>query len=204
VRIIVKPAGAIVLLAAITILVVLAIRDTPLNPFRGMGQSGISVLAPIEDWNIVGADVAGSRMSLVQVTGQPFKRAIHAETTRTPQNPWLAQIQNKGVSPVHKGDVLMATFYGRVLSGTGQIAFILEQNSAPFEKSSDESLTLSQEWHLYRLPFQSHQDLNADQIGINIQLGFSAQTVELGDIRVINYGKKIKLDQLKSQVANNH
>jgi hypothetical protein len=203
-RIIVKPFGAAFVLGSGLVLSLLALRGTPLNVFptahAHVSLSGPSLLPDISTWNLVRPMEADAKKSLLPVTGQTFDKALHLTVNTVPKDPWNIQISDTSSGPIRKDDVLMVTFYGHAVSGPGKVAFAVEQNAEPFEKAFTKEIVLHRHWSLFRVPFRSLHDLNTDQVGVNFQLGYAKQTIELADVQLINYRNTASLDDLQASV----
>ncbi len=156
---------------------------------------GESLIAGLTHAWLTGKDNWGN-MSMVTVDGTPV---LHAETTKSPKELWDLALIFKTTAAVKKGDVLYAEMTARGW-GAGApeayTAFIFEKSTDNYEKSQTINLSLSREWRTIKLPFVSIGDYPAGGAQVNLRLGYLPQTVEIKDLRLLNYGTKVKPEAL--------
>jgi GH35 family endo-1,4-beta-xylanase len=129
------------------------------------------------------------------------ERAFRVQNfTRTP-NFWDVEASVATEKPVRKGDVclvrfLMRTVAARQESGESIVTLYFQQASAPYNKSVTSRLSTGPEWTAFDVPFEAADDMSAG--GGSLNFGFSAleQTVEIKDVRVLNFGKSAALSAL--------
>ncbi len=123
--------------------------------------------------------------------GQPFSTALRLTTLHKPRFAYDLQITQRVHVPIAKGDVLVATFFMRNIkaeSGYGRTDLILE-NTTTYEKSVYYSAVAGWAWRKFTVPFTAVEDEAADGSQFNFHLGFNPQTIEIGGVTLINYGK---------------
>ncbi len=148
-----------------------------------------------------GRNAADARLERVAVEGQPFSQALRVRTLQRPENTYNIQLSARIIAPVEKDDVLLASFFVRAVdstdeTGEARTTFVFEQASEPYTKSIMLPLSVGKEWKRIDYPFQAVDRYGPGQAQINFQLGYSPQTIEIGGIAVLNYGKKVKLQDL--------
>src|SRR4051794_21145857 len=84
-------------------------------------QTSILPADPISCFAMSGAP--SSDLTVVNVDGQPFTRAMHVKTRNTSANPWDIRIRCFNTSPVKQGDTVLATFWLRATAGPGGNAY---------------------------------------------------------------------------------
>lgn len=95
-----------------------------------LGGSGI------EAFSVMGA-ADRVAASVVNVTGQPFVKALRVEVEQKSQSSWDAQLQALSKSEVRSGDVLLASFWFRTESvpvESGEeinLAFVAKRGPGP-------------------------------------------------------------------------
>jgi len=92
--------------------------------------------------------------------------------------------------PVSRGDVLFAEFLVRSSSGNASLQLVAERDGPPFTLSVYRTISVSNEWSLVQVPFQSAESYSNStfQGRLSFQLGQQAQVIELANIRLVNYG----------------
>ena len=138
-------------------------------------------------------------IKIVPVTGQPFTQALSIATTLpNPPAAWSVQYGVRTVAPVKKGDTLFADFWMRTTrtqTGYGR-ADVYFQDATTYNKSIYYSASASSAWKHIRFPFAAAQDEPAGQGFLGFGVGFTAQAIEVADVRVTDYGTAIKISDL--------
>lgn len=139
-------------------------------------------------------------MTVVDVTGQSFVKALKYVTPADVINPWDAQIGFTEQAGLAVNDVVLVAFYARttassVETGEGSLTVVIENNSS-YEKVIYHNVTIGAEWKQYYAPVKSTVSLASNQINCAFFFGFPSQTVEVGDIRFINYGTSRTLEEM--------
>ncbi|HWB83064.1 MAG TPA: endo-1,4-beta-xylanase [Bryobacteraceae bacterium] len=182
-RIIVCP----VLLAAATALAqqpVSAITGDPLSCFQMDGPGTLSV---------------------VDVTGEPFQKALHIETPVYSGNLYDIRARCYSTSTANQGDVMVATFWMRTVSsqsGTGYTMFDVEKGQSPYSKSILWPTRTGSDWEMKQVPFvmaetyPSSNGATANGYNIDFWVTFEPQVIEIGGLTVLNYGPNYPLSNL--------
>ncbi len=139
--------------------------------------------------------------SVVDVTGQPFSKALRAKIKEKSQNLWDVQLQATAKGEVRSGDVLLASFWFRtqyvpVESGEAETEINFELNHDPYDKSLTHSVRAGAEWKQMLVPFQAKRNFKDGEAQIVFRLGYPPQTVEFADIKVENFKKELVLADL--------
>ncbi len=133
------------------------------------------------------------------VKGAPgFEKALRLTTRNVPPNPWGFQTNAKGVAAVRKGEVMLAVFWARASGGSDEAegTFVFELARAPYTKSSSYRFECGRTWSKFYVPFVAAMDYGADDIALHFQAGAAKQTIEIGGLRVVSYGKNVALGEL--------
>jgi GH35 family endo-1,4-beta-xylanase len=150
-------------------------------------------------FRLSGGETGNAKMESVAVEGRQFGKALRVQTIKRPANPWLVQLIARSAAAVEKGDVLLGTFWLRCaesMTGEAATTFVFEVGRDPYTKSADFLISAGTAWKLVHVPFLARQSFGVGEASINFQLGYGPQTVEIGGISVVNYGKKVKLKDL--------
>ncbi len=141
----------------------------------------------------------------ITVTGKPFNRALRVRTKVVPESSWAVQLTVRTDDPVKKGDVILARFWARSAASadeTGEAVaeFIFEQAGDPWTKSKQYLARVGTEWTQIHVPIESADDYDAGEAQACLRLGFGPQSIEIASFELINFGRKVKLEQLPHTV----
>jgi hypothetical protein len=168
--------------------------------------AGKSVLAPagVGSFEVFGA-AAKVALSVVDVQGQPFDKALSVEIKEAGQSPWEVQTASPTTERVEKGDALLATFYVRVEkeqeSGGGETEFVFELDGEPYTKSVSYPVPLTPDWRKVHVRFRAAGSYEAGQAQVIFRLGYSPETIQIGGISVENFGSSLQLSRLPTTEA---
>jgi len=137
-----------------------------------------------------------SNGQLIDVQGQPFSKAKRVEVKNRQDQPWMVNMTAKNKEPIHKGDLILVTFYARgkkgpekVDSGTGAVV-------QPYIKSKAGPLTeyhsireITPEWDRYwvKSSAPAPRDLAPGEAELLVMLGHKAQDIEIGGLAVMAF-----------------
>ena len=157
---------------------------------------GFSLLPPdsLKAFILVKPRPTDATLTIVPVTDRAFKSAVQVETTRLPAQSWDIQIRLPIDRPVAKGDAIEAAFSMRSVksaSGEADTSLIFEQVGGAFQKSVEYPASAGANWTLFRVPFRAAADYTAGAAQLNFRFGFSPQTVEIGGISLVDFGKSL-------------
>lgn len=144
------------------------------------------------------------KRKIVKVTDNPeFTRAFHVQTIRKPEHQYSFEIVYPIQSEVKKGDVLHITFWLKAVAASdeaneAQTNVCFQQYGWPWKKSlrTAASLAVGQGWKKFEFPFRSQGEYPPGKSLVSFEFGFRPQTIELGGIQLINYGKSKKVEEL--------
>lgn len=155
----------------------------------------------VSDITIGGADRHLSTTSYLDVSGQPFTRAVRIEVSQTATTPWSILIRLRAPFAVDSGDVLALVFWARgdapaEETTEGRVGVIAELGQSPYTKSLALDVAPYGVWKQYAFPFVAKNTMAADGMSYGFNLGYRAQNVELGGIELINFGTSVTVEQL--------
>lgn len=139
-------------------------------------------------WNVWGAH--GAVISNAKVTGG---QAMHIDVDKG-AHPWDGGASTPITKPVHKGDVILASFWARAASPasggkTARIAAIAMQlTQAPYTTLFSESAEVGGDWAMYYASGTVDHDYSAGDLNLTLQLAAANQTIELGPAFIVNLG----------------
>jgi hypothetical protein len=136
----------------------------------------------------------------IQVTGQPFDKALEAVVKEPGQSAWEVQMTLPTKVALQKDDVLLATFYARVEkeqeSGGGETEFVFELAGEPYTKSVSYPVPLTQDWRKVQVRFRAAADYTPGQAQLIFRLGYAPETIQIGGLSVENFAKSVLLSKL--------
>ncbi len=152
----------------------------------------------LEEFSLQGS--AGT-LSKVDVVGQPFARAARIVTRERPANAYNLQFSAKNVAAVKAGDAVLGVFWARAVEplpadGEAKTEFCFELGQAPHTKLAVWPAALSTEWRRFYVPSEAKVAVAAGEGGIRFRLGYDPQTIEIADVRLLNFGSRVKLADL--------
>lgn len=138
------------------------------------------------------------------VKGPGFQRALHVVIGATSGETNATQLTVLNSEPVARGDALLATLFVRGAATTGKPArgeFLFERSTDPWTKSATlpfESHGDPLRWRQVWVAFRSVETYAPSEAMTSLRLAFGPQTIEIGGLTVLNYGKSKSLDDLQS------
>ena len=150
---------------------------------------------------LIGKEAAATAPQIVEAPGQPFGKAMRITMTKKPAQRWDLQLKAPTAAPVKRGDAMLAVFWGRTLdskaeTGEGETELVFELDRTPHTKSVEHPGQFAREWTQVMIPFTAAADYAAGEAGILLRLGYGPQTIEIGGVQVLNYGKAVRMQDL--------
>ncbi|HYX36568.1 MAG TPA: endo-1,4-beta-xylanase [Oligoflexus sp.] len=141
--------------------------------------------------------------AVVDAVGKPFSKAVELAITDIPVRPVGASLQLSTSKPISAGDSLLLIFWARTVSAPNQIGlgnFQFMLGSSPYTKfRSFEQRVVGSEWKQYILPVEVTQDIPAGDAKFVVELGVAKQTLQIGGVTALNYGKSYTMSSLPVQ-----
>jgi hypothetical protein len=136
----------------------------------------------------------------IDVDGQPFTKGLRAVTGTDVVNHWDAQIQFPTATGIAAGDVVLVAFYARTISsvdetGEGSVTIVIE-NSTTWAKELSVRISIGSEWKQYYASAKCVSTLSPTQVRYAFQTGYRSQTIEVADVKFLNYKNTLTLDDL--------
>lgn len=136
------------------------------------------------------------------VTGQEFADAMRITVaTATPEQPWNAALTAPfAAGSVKKGDRLLVRYLARCLAGgSGRAIAKIQLSKSYTQIGMTDSAKFGPSWELINQPLIAANDAPQGTGEVSIFLGAQIQTVEIGGLRVLNYGPDFDLAKLPRQ-----
>ena len=141
------------------------------------------------------------RLSRVEAAGAGFSRALHIETSRDLSPAWAVEVRAPLARAVKKGDTALLRFYARNIAsadetGAGQVRAAVQKAGPNYEKSLEGTVTMGAAWQEFLMPFTFADDYGKGAVELTFGFGFKRETVELGGIELLHYGRRVELAAL--------
>jgi len=170
----------------------------------GQAQSSVLPQNPASLFYLQRPSSAYAASTLVTPEGQPFNQAVRVTTRIEPENAWNVQLNLRTSAPIEIEDVLLATFYHRVVEPAGIggfTVFICEEAGSPYTKSANQTVSVgSSEWQKTQIAFEAVADYATGGAQVNFQLGFPPQTIEIGGVELVNFQKTKTLEEVQAMI----
>ena len=165
-----------------------------------------SVLPPngILGFNAYPSPDASAIFSTIGVAGQSFNQARSIQTKRSFANPWDAGLVVNAAASVAKDDVIAGEIWLRRVSavtadGAGYAQLNFERNSGDYLKSLAVSIVEDVGvWTRLRFAFRSLDNFPVGSAQVSVFLGYGPQAIQLGGLRMTNYGASVSLGSICS------
>ena len=143
---------------------------------------------------------------IIDVEGQPFKKALRLTCTEVPEKDSKLIIKTKATPEttpgggVDKKDQMLFVFRFRLVeggeNGLGQVKVQIEHPKT-YAKALFAPATAGKDWTIVYMPFKGVQDAT----NIGIRFGYAKQVIELGGIEILNFGKDYDVTNLPTTSA---
>jgi GH35 family endo-1,4-beta-xylanase len=140
-------------------------------------------------------------LSSISISEQPFTTGFRFTTGSDIANTWDAQVSFTKIAGIELNDVVLITFYARTISsiqesGDGSIIGCIEENKDPYGKQVYQKVAIGHDWKQYYIPLKCKSTLAVSGLTYSFHIGFISQTIEVADVKFLNYKKTIGIDEL--------
>ncbi|MEW6306833.1 MAG: hypothetical protein AB1705_25490 [Verrucomicrobiota bacterium] len=141
--------------------------------------------------------------TIIDVKEQPFKQAIRSKVKLRPTDVWNVQLSTLLAEPVKAGDVVLISFWARTIEsknygGKGAFNVYFGTPETDLEVTASHELTIGDKWTLVQIPATVAASYEAGKGMLNLDLGNDPQTLEFAEIKLLNFGNKVKESELPS------
>ena len=148
-----------------------------------------------------GLEAASAKTTIVPAADMPFAHAVQISTVVQPKMPWDIQFKISTMTAIKAGDALLATFYMRTIdtkseSGEARVGLTMQQASPPWRSTLEQEMSAPPTWMKVTLPFAAQVSWPAGRAQATLNFGFEAQTIELADFSIVDYGPGVRLRDL--------
>jgi hypothetical protein len=156
-------------------------------------------------FKLQGSDVAKVELTTIPIAGMPFSDALRADVKEETGHEWAVQLQSPIAATVEDGDAILATFFLRTEvpqpGSVGETQFVFELAQSPYTKSVAYPVQGSADWSKVQVRFASAGKYAAGEAQMIFRLGYDRQIIQLGGIKVENFGKKLQVGALPATMA---
>ena len=129
-----------------------------------------------------------------EVSGPGFTQVWRIATLQDTSPMEAIELRALNAQPVKKGDVAMIRFFGRATvasdeTGTGRVYVVVRRNGVDFNSSFEGDFTFGPDWQEVLIPLVFARDFPAGDAAVMLRFGFKRQTIEVGGLEVLNYGR---------------
>lgn len=144
---------------------------------------------------------AQAKLSVVDAAGPGFTRAWRIATLKDTSPMAAIELRALNARPVAVGDVALLRFFARATeisdeTGGGRVQLVIRRNGVDWNSSFEGDFTLTRSWQEIFVPFVWTQDFAVDGAALMLRFGFKRQTVEIGGIDAVFYGKTRTFESL--------
>ncbi|MDR3690098.1 MAG: hypothetical protein P4L46_12010 [Fimbriimonas sp.] len=176
-------------------------KDRQTGPMAG-GELIIAANAHLTT-PVGGLDRTDAQASTVDVEGHGFVKALRVVVRKNAEESNATQLTMLIERPVKQGDVMLGEFWIRGAAANGRspagIGFLFERTVDPWTKSVSQNAfgaTDPSVWRHIIVPFQSAESYAVGGAMVSLRFAIQPQTVEIGGLRVVDYGNSRSLDDL--------
>jgi len=144
---------------------------------------------------------AQARLGVVDVAGPGFTRAWSIATLKDTSPMAAIELRALNARPVAVGDVAILRFFARATeisdeTGGARVQLVIRRNGVDWNSSFEGEFSLTRQWQEILVPFVWSQEFAAGGAALMLRFGFKRQTVEIGGIDAICYGKTRSFESL--------
>jgi GH35 family endo-1,4-beta-xylanase len=133
----------------------------------------------------------------VHAVDTPWADFWRFDITKAPANPWNVQLGSTVTGQITKGDKCVLVFYVRAVEGKASGAAHVEVRTPPdYPKLGSTEFKAGTKWESVVMPFVASEDGPEGKCGVAIHLGVGVQKLDLGGLRLIDYGPDFPKEKL--------
>ena len=136
----------------------------------------------------------------LKISGKKNNPLLSINSSKRRENFYQLQLVLPTVTGVSKGDVMLIAFKARTLSSDnndiGAFQVYFQKNAKDWEKSISMEIRIADGWKTIYIPFKAGMTLGKGQAALCMGFGLHAQKIELTDLKLLNYKKKLKIKDL--------
>ena len=151
--------------------------------------SGVSALELYDDED----DPATADDETIEVADQPFDTARRITVDSEPTHLWDVMLSAENETPIAAGDVLFTDFYARCAAPPDnadacRLTMYFQAAETPYTRSTVFPIRVEDTWQHFSHPFTASIAYDTGAAAASLFLGFPAQTLEIADFSIQNFG----------------
>ncbi len=155
----------------------------------------------VNTFQLTGPEAANASIERIKVSGLPFQTAYRVRVDKQAREAWGIQLSKQLNQALPRGHVVLLSGYVRLVStdnesDEAQLAFVLEQAAEPFGKEVSAPSRAGREWVRFDYPIRVRYDHSETGSKLALRVGLERQTIEIGGVRLIDFGKDVPLESL--------
>jgi endo-1,4-beta-xylanase len=161
----------------------------------GQAATAVPVLQTDTVASVGGYKGSGDTVTPISVTETtvPFKKALRVSRASAGATSYTAAMLWSSVTPIKKGDLLVATLYLRNVTpkqGVLNLDLTFQLTDDPYTPTLTSATPVdTQIWQKYAIPFRAIQDYPAGGSTLQIRYGLAVQSFDVGGVAIANYGR---------------
>jgi GH35 family endo-1,4-beta-xylanase len=146
---------------------------------------------------ILPKDTAIAHASKITAEGAPWTSYWRFEIAKMPPNSWSVELQTRVPAAIKQGDKCLLLLYARSTGPEKAVgAANVEISSPPYAKVGRSEFRVGPAWEPVLVPFAASGDVPEGKGAVTIQVGAGIQTIELGGLRLLDYGADFPFEKL--------
>lgn len=151
-------------------------------------------------WATHGATAA---TKVVKAPEVPGGLAYEVRVKQANRNPWDVSVTAALTSGVSSGDAVLIAFWARATkpaeeTGGAEMQVRAQQTAAPYTGIAEAQVTVQPKWQLHYVKGIAPASYDTGKISLAFNTGKHKQTVQFGQVYVMNLGPGVRLDSLPS------
>ncbi len=149
----------------------------------------------------INVDKRSAKFERVDTEGPGFNQVWRIETKTEAILPWNVALSARIQRVVHRGDVGMIRFFARARetadeTGAGRMTLVIQDTGGSRKGTYEGDFPLTRDWQELFVPFVWLHDYPDGGAAITMRFGFRQQSVEVGGITALHYGRSQELASL--------
>jgi hypothetical protein len=188
-RVVIKPAGAIILTLAIAALSVFAFqgwRRANAPTYSALPPPGEDRLAATR-WGSMAnpKEIAEFQERQETVVGGDGTVPVYkVRVKKVPKNPWDVQWLGRAQTELREGEPLRLVFQARSPDKCS-VNVACQESKAPYGRTGGGMISLTGKWTTYTIPFRAVRDYKSDEFQVALQCGIKTGTIEIADVHLM-------------------
>ncbi|MFN7054953.1 hypothetical protein [Hyphomonas sp.] len=152
------------------------------------------------DWRTNGANQSAR---VVRVREIPGEYAYEVKVRRAGRNPWDVSVTASLSAGVAAGDAVLVAFWARATETdegrtSAPVQMRLQQMAAPYTGAAEAQVEVNTRWQLHYVKGIAPADYSSRDINLAFNVAAHRQTVQFGQVYVMNLGQGVRLEELPS------